>query len=118
MNLWASWPVAQRARCGGAHQEEVHKVPAYRGTGEVGLTVERIAHANTLLFPIGAAVLIARKWLSKLAADTRSDLRALPPIVNSWLAKVLSMETILLQRVELRFGLSVICVARKGPANP
>ena len=86
--------------------------------GRVGLSVQRIAHANTLLFPIGAAVLIARKWPSKLAADARSDLRALPPIVNSWLAKVLSLETILLQRVELRFGLSVICVARKGPANP
>jgi hypothetical protein len=84
----------------------------------VGLTVEPIAHANTLLFPIAAAVRIARKWPSKPAADARSDLRPLPPTVNSWLAKVLSLETNPLRKVDLRFGLSAICAARKEPANP
>jgi len=84
----------------------------------VGLIVEQIAHANIVLFPIAAAVRIARKWPSKPAADARSDLRPLPPVVDRWLVKVLSLETKLLRKVDLHFGLSVICVARKELANP
>ncbi len=84
----------------------------------VGLIVEQIAHANIVLFPIAAAVRIAREWPSKPAADARFDLSPLPPTVNSWLTKVLSLEAKLLRKVDLRFGLSVICVARKEPANP
>lgn len=78
-----------------------------------GLTVERIAYANTLLFPIQAAVRIAKKWPVKPESEARSDLRLLPPILNRWLTKILCLETRLLQKVNLPFGLSVICVARK-----
>jgi len=84
----------------------------------VGLTVERIAHANILLFPIAAAVGIARKWPPKPTAERRSDLSPLPLMVNRWPTKVHSLETKPLQKGHLPYGLSVICVARKEPANP
>ncbi len=79
----------------------------------VGLTVERVAHANTLLFPIAAAVRLAKRVPSKPASEARSDLKPLPPVINRGLAQVLFVERWLLQRVDLPFGLSVLCVARK-----
>jgi len=82
-------------------------------TEKVGLTVERIAHANTLLFPVAAAVRIAKKIPDKSASEARSDLRKLPDVLNRWLARVLFLERALLRKVDLPFGLSVICVARK-----
>jgi SAM-dependent methyltransferase len=78
-----------------------------------GLTVERMAYANTLLFPIWAAVRIAKKRSAKSADDAKSDLKTLPPIINRWLTKVLFLEGKLLQKMDLPFGLSVICLARK-----
>jgi len=82
-------------------------------TEKVGLTVERIAHANTLLFPFAAALRIIKKIPDKSADEARSDLRDLPDVLNRWLARVLFLERALLQKVDLPFGLSVICVARK-----
>jgi SAM-dependent methyltransferase len=79
----------------------------------VGLTVERIAHANTLLFPIEAAVRIAKKLPARSASEARSDLHGLPSAINRSLAQVLFLERWLLRKIDLPFGLSVICVARK-----
>ncbi|MGB9299514.1 MAG: class I SAM-dependent methyltransferase, partial [Anaerolineae bacterium] len=79
----------------------------------VGLTVERIAHANTLLFPIEAAVRVAKKLPARSASEARSDLHSLPSAINRSLAQVLFLERWLLRKIDLPFGLSVICVARK-----
>ena len=79
----------------------------------VGLTVERIVHANTLLFPIEAAVRIAKKLPARSASEARSDLHSLPSAINRSLAQVLFLERWLLRKIDLPFGLSVICVARK-----
>lgn len=78
-----------------------------------GLTVERITYANTLLFPFEAAVRIAKKRSAKSASEAKSDLKTLPAIINGWLRKVLFLEGKLLQKVDLPFGLSVICLSRK-----
>ena len=78
-----------------------------------GLTVERVAHANALLFPIAAAVRLAKKVPSKPASDARSDLKPLPSAINRGLTQVLLVERWLLQRMDLPFGLSVVFVARK-----
>jgi ubiquinone/menaquinone biosynthesis C-methylase UbiE len=79
----------------------------------VGLTVERVTHANALLFPLAAAVRVVKKLPDKSASEARSDLRPLPPVVNRWLARVLFLERSLLQKIDFPFGLSVVCVARK-----
>jgi SAM-dependent methyltransferase len=80
---------------------------------KAGLGVERIVYANTLLFPLQAAVRIAKKWPAKSVDEAESDLKTLPPIINDWLTNVLFLEGKLLQRMDFPFGLSVICVARK-----
>ena len=82
------------------------------------LGVEQIAHANIVPFAIAAAVGIARKWPPKPTAERRSDLRPLPPVVDRWLVKVHSLETLPLQKGHLLYGSSVICVACKEPAIP
>jgi len=43
----------------------------------------------------------------------RSDLHSLPPAINRSLAQVLFLERWLLRKIDLPFGLSVVCVARK-----
>ena len=78
-----------------------------------GLTVERVAYVNTLLFPLAAAFRLAKKVPAKPVTEARSDLKPLPRFVNRALARVLFVERWLLQRVDLPFGLSVVCVARK-----
>jgi len=78
-----------------------------------GLTVERITHANTLLFPIEAAVRVAKKLPARSASEARSDLHTLPSAVNRSLTQPLFLERRLLRKIDLPFGLSVICVARK-----
>jgi SAM-dependent methyltransferase len=80
---------------------------------KVGLTVERIANANTLLFPVEAVVRIAKKLPAKSASEARSDLHSLPSAINRSLAHVLFLERWLLRKIDLPFGLSVVCVARK-----
>jgi hypothetical protein len=75
--------------------------------------VERIAHANTLLFPIEAAVRVLKKLPAKSASEARSDLHNLPSAINRSLAQVLFLERWLLRKIDLPFGLSVVCVARK-----
>jgi SAM-dependent methyltransferase len=81
---------------------------------KAGLTVEKITYANSVLFPLEAAVRIARKWPASSASQAESDLRILPPIINRWLTMVLYFERNLLQRLNLPFGLSVISVGRKS----
>ena len=81
---------------------------------KAGLGIEKISYANTLLFPLEAAVRIARKRPAKSASEATSDLRILPPIINRLLTIVLHFERKLLQRVNLPFGLSVIGVGRKS----
>ena len=106
------------------HDVAVHSKRRYTETQlaeeveRVGLIIEQIAHANIVPFPIAAAVGIARKWPPKPTAERRSDLRPLPPVVDRWLVKVHSLETLPLQKGHLLYGSSVICVACKEPAIP
>jgi len=118
VNLWAHSPLRSEHHLSANINRRHTKIQLAEELERVGLIVEQIAHANIVLFPIAAAVRIARKWPSKPVADARSDLSPLPPTVNSWLTKVLSLETKLLRKVDLHFRLSVICVARKELANP
>lgn len=78
-----------------------------------GLNVERIAYANTLLLPVAVMLRIAKKWPNKAASEAKSDLWPLPAILNRWLADILFLENRLLRHMDLPFGLSVFCLARK-----
>lgn len=78
-----------------------------------GLRTERTTYANTILFPVAAAVRLALKRKGLKESEARSDLKPLPRVLNRLLIGVLAAENALLKSVNLPFGLSVIGTARK-----
>ncbi|MBE9531552.1 MAG: class I SAM-dependent methyltransferase [Proteobacteria bacterium] len=104
----------------GPHDKAVHTRERYtreKLTGRLkaaGLTVERITYRNTFLFPI---VVIVRT-LQRLSSGAHghagaSDLKMPFFLVNGLLKMMLSLENICLKVLNLPFGSSVFCVARK-----
>lgn len=76
--------------------------------------VERLSYWNTTLTPPIALV----RWLSRARSRQkevpRSDLRALPPILNSMLKRIAALELSASRHVSLPFGTSLFAVARKN----
>lgn len=76
-----------------------------------GFTVEHLSFFNTFLFPVA--------WVKRIAARlTRSeeanDLDIPPPLLNAALRGVFRVERHILPHASLPFGLSLLCLARKG----
>ena len=80
-----------------------------------GFEIVRATYANTFLLP---AAFVRRLILKRIGlADAGSDVRPLGPRwqwLNLPLTRALEAEARLLRRMNLRFGLSAICLARKG----
>ena len=77
-----------------------------------GLRVRRLTYANTLLFPVAAA----RRLLQKLKVlPTSTDLVRLPGPINQTFLLALRLESALLRRTGLPFGLSLVAIAQKQP---
>lgn len=76
-----------------------------------GFEIERLTYANTLLFPLIAAYRLLKNWRGYATTCARSDLRPLPSALNTCLARVLFIEASLLRKVNLPWGLSLICLA-------
>lgn len=65
---------------------------------------------NSLLF----ALMAIKRLINKISSDNRgSDVSRLPNMINDLLLGVLTFESKLLKLINLPFGLSIICVARK-----
>jgi len=75
-----------------------------------GLRDERITYWNTLLFPIAAAVRLARRSSAREDSDLAEYRRG---VFSPLLDGVLSTERFILQAVPLPVGLSVIAVVRR-----
>lgn len=81
-----------------------------------GFSVEKSTYFNTLLFPLVAAVRLARRlrWRAGTHASG-SDFSLTPPgALNDLLRRVFMAELPLLERVNLPFGGSILCIARRG----
>ncbi|MBI5642594.1 MAG: class I SAM-dependent methyltransferase [Deltaproteobacteria bacterium] len=78
-----------------------------------GLSMERLTYRNTFLFPMIALVRIAKKYLFSSGKGSGSDLIRLPSIINALLLMIISIENSILKVIDLPFGSSVFCVARK-----
>lgn len=101
------------------HDEAVHTGHRYR-TGEVrtllrdaGLRVHRVTHANSALLPAAAAWRALNRLWSGSGGAGRSDVRPLAMPANALLRTALRLESPLIARRDLPFGLSVIGVAEK-----
>jgi SAM-dependent methyltransferase len=76
-----------------------------------GTDVLLLSHYNALLFPPAAAVRLANRLLPQRVASHGLKIPAGP--INRFLNGVLSSESMLLGRVPLPFGLSLVAVVRK-----
>jgi SAM-dependent methyltransferase len=83
---------------------------------EAGLEARRLTYFNTLMFPPAAAIKLIRRVTQ--GDSERSDCEmSRPGRVNDSLARVFKSEARLLDRMDLPFGLSVLCVATKPVAK-
>jgi len=77
-----------------------------------GFKVDSITYRNFLLFPFLAIIRLWGKFKSQ-RGQLKSDLRELPQFVNTGLTIIMALEEHLMRRVDLPFGLSIFCMARK-----
>jgi SAM-dependent methyltransferase len=75
-----------------------------------GFEVVTATYFNTLLFPL----IVALRWLWRFRPkSTASDFTQLPRPLNALLTGLFSLEKLLVGRIRLPFGVSVLCYARK-----
>ena len=75
-----------------------------------GFEVVTATYFNTLLFPL----IVALRWLWRFRPkSTASDFTQLPRPLNVLLTGLFSLEKLLVGRIRLPFGVSVLCYARK-----
>jgi trans-aconitate methyltransferase len=102
----------------GPHDELNHHVRRYsrrdlRAAVEAaGFEVERTTYFNSLLFPVAAAVRLARRYLIRHQEAT-ADLAVPGRTVNELLTRVFAAERRVLRHVDLPFGVSVLALARR-----
>lgn len=79
---------------------------------EAGWNIHHLTYFNTLLFPPIAAVRLLRP--KRREGELRSDLvMTKPGRVNSFLARLFSLEAPIVPRVSLPFGVSILAVATR-----
>ena len=95
------------------HKRRYTKARLLRAVADAGLAPVAASYFNTWLFPLAAAVRIAKNLLRIKGVDDD----AMPPAaLNRLLAAVFASERGLIGRVSLPFGLSILMICRKRPA--
>ncbi|MCX8072608.1 MAG: class I SAM-dependent methyltransferase [Candidatus Binatia bacterium] len=79
-----------------------------------GLEIRRLTYLNTFLFPVVAAVRIARRIVPERNGELVSDFSMTKPgRLNDFLAKLFSLEAPLIARMNLPVGVSLLCLAQR-----
>lgn len=100
------------------HDEEHHHKRRYRAAGlhkvieSTGLRLSYLSHFNTWLFPLVAAIRLARKIYP--ANEVGRDVQLPGPTVNSMLQAVFGSERRWIGKLRMPFGVSLLAVARKA----
>jgi SAM-dependent methyltransferase len=80
-----------------------------RSVAAAGLRVERLSYFNTLLFPLGV---LGRLQDRLLRRKTASGIATPTPLVNFLLRHLFSAERLILKKLNLPFGMSLLAVLR------
>lgn len=102
--LWSAHDVAL------GHRRRYTAPALRRVVTAAGFTVTHVSYFNALLF---AGVAGVRGW-KRLRGDRRHDLSRPRPLVNAALARCFTLERLVVPRMALPFGSSVILTARAG----
>ena len=97
----------------GSHDEFLHHKRRYsanqlqRKIAAAGLRSTKMSYFNTILFPLAAMVRLKDKLVGKASAAGT----AVPPvIINNFFRKLFGSERFLLERFNLPFGVSLLCI--------
>jgi SAM-dependent methyltransferase len=107
----------------GNHSVLSHEVRRYsRGRlrqilKDAGFEVLRITHTNAILFPVVFLVRLVQRLgglpVSDEVDSAASEIRIPPAPINALLGALLRIEAAVVRRVNLPFGSSIICLARR-----
>jgi SAM-dependent methyltransferase len=104
--LWGMHDVAV------GHQRRYSARDLREKLARAGMALERLTHANALMFPAIAADRLLRRGFSE-GKPVRSDLAPLPRLVNAILSALYVMEMRIVSRVNMPYGVSLVALARK-----
>lgn len=103
------------------HDLAVHARERYRKKAlkqkleKAGYQVLRLSYFNFLMFPVIFLVRFTERIRRPKPDAIQSDLKAVPPLANGFLFGILKFEAFLSKRINLPWGSSLICLARKKP---
>jgi SAM-dependent methyltransferase len=103
------------------HDLAVHARERYRKKAlkqkleKAGYQVLRLSYFNFLMFPVIFLVRFTERIRRSKPDTIQSDLKAVPPLANGFLFGILKFEAFLSKRINLPWGSSLICLARKKP---
>jgi SAM-dependent methyltransferase len=96
------------------HKRRYTKARLIRAVADAGLAPVAASYFNTWLFPLAAAVRMAKNLLGIKGID--DDVMP-PAALNRMLTAIFASERRLIGRVPLPFGLSILMICRKRPAD-
>jgi ubiquinone/menaquinone biosynthesis C-methylase UbiE len=106
MKLWGRHDIAVHAR-------ERYSISSFsKKLNDSGFKIKKITYFNTFLYPL---VYVFRKLDNLISKDkpAKSNLSNTNPIINSLLYSVLSLESMLIKKINLPFGVSILAIAEK-----
>lgn len=102
--LWTYWDDIL------GHKRRYELIQLKKKVEKSGLEVEKISYFYGFLLPIAVFFRMLKSLMNKKSA---SDFITLPDALNNFLLKIIGIENTLIQKVNLPFGLSLVCIARK-----
>ena len=93
------------------HKRRYTFVELEKKVTSTGLKISKINYSNFFLFPFVFAYRKFKKFVTK--SVTISDTGSVPILLNQIFIEVYGIETQLIKKTKLPFGLSLICVAKK-----
>lgn len=90
------------------HKRRYSKRTLSSRCADAGLSVSRISHFNTLLFPLAVIGRMVEKITGKQTSATQTP----PAPVNALFTRLFAFERHILERMQMPFGLSLLLLAR------
>jgi 2-polyprenyl-3-methyl-5-hydroxy-6-metoxy-1,4-benzoquinol methylase len=95
------------------HKRRYSKRSLSARCAHAGLSVLRMSHFNTLLFPIAVLGRMIEKMTGKQTSATQTP----PAPINALFTRLFALERHILNRLQLPFGLSLLLLARANQAS-
>jgi len=104
----------------GAHDKFLHHKRRYsvallgRKMAAANLALIRISYFNTILFPLAALIRLKEKLFN---SDTATGAQIPPAFINNLFRNIFGSERFLLERINLPFGVSIICLLQAADGS-